>query len=52
MRFGVYILSSIYQLQGNSTSVFSVGGADSGRGFIHVEAETSGEKSIGLIGGA
>jgi hypothetical protein len=52
MRFGECALSSMYQLQGSSTSVFSVGGAGSGRGFIHVAAETSGEKSMGLIGGA
>jgi hypothetical protein len=44
-------LSSIYQLHGNSTSVFSVGGAGSGSGFIHDFAETSGEKLIGLMGG-
>jgi len=44
-------LSSIYQLHGNSTSVFSVGGAGAGSGFIHVVAETSGEKFIGVMGG-
>jgi hypothetical protein len=41
----------MYQLHGNSTSVFSVGGAGSGRGFIHVDAETLGEKLIGWMGG-
>jgi hypothetical protein len=44
-------LSSMYQLQGNSTRVFSVGGKGEGSGFIHVVAETSGEKFIGWMGG-
>lgn len=33
------VLSSIYQLQGNSTSVFSVGVAGAGSGFIQVDAD-------------
>ena len=44
-------LSSIYQLQGNSTSVFSVGDVGAGSGFIQDVAETSGEKFIGVMGG-
>jgi hypothetical protein len=42
----------MYQLHGSSTRVFSVGGEGAGSGFIHVVAETSGEKLIGVIGGA
>ncbi len=41
----------MYQLQGNSTSVFEVGGAGGAKGFIHDDAETSGEKSMGVMGG-
>jgi hypothetical protein len=44
-------LSSMYQLHGNSTSVFSVWGKGEGSGFIHVVAETSGEKLMGWMGG-
>ncbi len=33
-------LSSMYQLHGSSTRVFSVGGSGLGSGFIHVVAET------------
>lgn len=45
-------LSSMYQLQGNSTSVFCVAGAGAGRGFIQDEADRWGEKSTLGIGGA
>lgn len=45
------ILSSMYQLQGSSTRVFSVCGRGEGNGFIHVVAETPGEKLIGWMGG-
>ena len=51
-RWGGDRLSSMYQLHGSSTRVFSVGGEGAESGFIHVIAETSGEKLIGVIGGA
>ena len=40
-------MSSMYQLQGISTSVLAVRGAGGGSGCIHDEAGTDGEKSIG-----
>jgi hypothetical protein len=45
-------MSSMYQLQGNSTNVLAVGVDGVGRGFIQVEAGRWGEKSMGWMGGA
>ena len=44
-------MSSMYQLQGSSTRVFEVGGAGVGRGFIHDDADTEAEKSMGFMAG-
>lgn len=45
------VMSSMYQLQGNSTREVVVGALATGRGCIHVEAEREGEKSMGFMGG-
>lgn len=45
------VLSSIYQLAGNSTSVLLVGSSGLGSGFIQLIADTWGEKSMGWIAG-
>jgi hypothetical protein len=41
----------MYQFAGNSTSVVEVGEAGAGSGFIQVEAERCGEKSMGVMVG-
>lgn len=41
-------MSSIYQLHGISTKVWGVLAAGIGRGFIQVEADLEGEKSMAL----
>jgi hypothetical protein len=45
------VISSIYQLQGISTRVSGVLAAGRGRGFIQVEAEFQGEKSMAVGSG-
>jgi hypothetical protein len=42
------VMSSIYQLHGISTRVWGVLAAGIGRGFIQVEADLEGEKSMAL----
>lgn len=45
------VMSSMYQLHGNSTSEAVVGAGAVGRGTIQLDADTEGEKSIGWMGG-
>jgi hypothetical protein len=45
------VISSIYQFAGSSTKVVEVGARGFGSGFIQVEAERWGEKSMGVMVG-
>lgn len=45
------VMSSMYQLAGSSARVLAVGEAGVGRGFIQVDAERWGEKSMGVMAG-